>query len=133
MENPTLGGVELTADTTWIARYGGESPVAMTHETDIRGIPVIQISPERQGGDPIALSVRNCSFTLLVALRVLAANSLEGTPIVELAYHGQSLSVCFDFSEGHAVQGTPLRELPEYESIEVGVPFWTATVSLLVV
>lgn len=131
MSNPTLGGVELTTDTTWMDRYGEWSPVAMVHETDIHGLPVFQVSPARQGGEAVTLLVRNCTKPTLDALRALSEASVGEDVVLE--YHGESVVVKFSFVEKHAVQGVPLRELPRYDVIGEGVPFWTVTVSLITV
>lgn len=127
----TIGGVELTADTTWTDRFGQWSPFEMVHDTDIHGLPVIQISAPKQGGEPVALLVRNCTKPLLDTLRALAEAS-AGDEVV-LVYDGGEFNVIFDFSEGHPVRGVPVKELPAYDVVGDDVPFWTVTVNCITV
>lgn len=88
----TLGAVTLPADLAWPDRYAW-SPVQATVDTSLSGAPIVQLSPARTVGRPITLQGNEGrAWADRATVEALTTLQAAGEPVA-LSVRGESFSV----------------------------------------
>lgn len=124
----SLAGIDLNKNIEWTDRYSW-SPVAMQSRRLLGGGQVNYLQ-QLSKGRPITLSASNSRGWLTkteVEALFAAAASVGAT--YSFTFFGESFSVAFNFSQGQAVQMSPLQSKQEPDAED----FFVGTIRLLTV